>query len=238
MVEFKWIKISLFLIVRLQFRTAVTGQDDYITVRDGDDVTLPCKNVIEGQDKCDRTTWMYSQGQGSPEVELITLGNINNNVNDKSHRLSVTADCSLVITNVTFNDVGRYVCKQFDTSGQQQGPDSVVYPSVVTIDEQKDADDKVTLTCSMMTYGECLGSVMWQFEGNSDDFRDVGGFGVPCRSHVKFTASSPEEPQCCSSPSWRHFSPQVNKLWSSSQIVSNPAGDVRIQPYHLKLVSQ
>ena len=114
------------------FSAAVTGQDDYIIVRDGNDVTLPCKNVIEGQDKCDRTTWMYSQRHWSPEVELITLGNINNNVNDKSDRLSVTADCSLVITNVTFNDVGRYVCKQFDTSGQQQGPDSVVYPSVVT----------------------------------------------------------------------------------------------------------
>ena len=112
------------------FSAAVTGQDDYIIVRDGDDITLPCKNVIEGQDKCDSTTWMYSRGEGSPEVELITLGNIN--VNDKSDRLSVTADCTLVITSVTFNDVGRYVCNQFDTSGQQRGPDSVVYPSVVT----------------------------------------------------------------------------------------------------------
>ena len=156
MVEFKWIKISLFLIVLLQFRgkdtnntylqlfphessffmflsvvfsAAVTGQDDYIIVRDGNDATLSCKNVIEGQDKCDSTTWMYSQREGSPEVELITLGNIN--VNDKSDRLSVTADCSLVITNVTFRDAGRYICKHFDTSGQR-GPDSVVYPSVVT----------------------------------------------------------------------------------------------------------
>ena len=118
---------SFFMFLSVIFSAAVTGQDDYIIVRHGDDITLSCKNVIEGQDKCDSTTWMYSQREGSPEVELITLGNINNNV-----RLSVTANCSLVITNVTFNDVGRYVCRQFDTSGQQRGPDSVVYPSVVT----------------------------------------------------------------------------------------------------------
>ncbi|XP_062294740.1 uncharacterized protein LOC133999540 [Scomber scombrus] len=193
MVEFKWIKISLFLIVLLQFRAAVTGQDSYIIVRDGGDATLPCKNVIQGQDQCDSTTWMYSQSEGSPEVALIELGNISNNAKDKSDRLSVTADCSLVIKNVKGIDFGRYSCRQFDTSGQQQGPGAGVHLSVVTINERKDADDKVTLTCSIGTYEQYRGSVFWQFEGNRDDFPGMGMFGVVSRATATFTASTPAQ---------------------------------------------
>ncbi|XP_062292876.1 uncharacterized protein LOC133997320 isoform X2 [Scomber scombrus] len=186
MVEFKWIKISLFLIVLLQFR-AVTGQDSYIIVRDGDSVTLPCKNVIKGQDKCNSTTWLYSRLESSPVVELINLGNITNDAKTKSDRLSVTADCSLVIKKVTVDDVGRYTCRQYDRSGKQQGPDARVHLSIINIYEQKDADDTMTLTCSVLNYGQCKHTVEWLYEGITDKLKETKG---SCSATVTFKTSS------------------------------------------------
>ncbi|XP_067428011.1 uncharacterized protein [Thunnus thynnus] len=181
--EFRWIKISLFLILVLQFR-AVTGQDSYITVRDGDEVTLSCKNVINDQDKCDGTTWMYGRKENSTVVELIKLGQIGRYSRD---RLSVTVDCSLVIKKVTLDDFGRYSCRQFDRSGQQQGQDAKVYLSVININEQRD-DDKVTLTCSVLKYEYCQDTVEWLYDGNSDDFTNLGKSS--CGAAVTFTASN------------------------------------------------
>ncbi|XP_044185640.1 uncharacterized protein LOC122965559 [Thunnus albacares] len=181
--EFRWIKISLFLILVLQFR-AVTGQDSYITVRDGDEVTLPCKNVINDQDKCDGTTWMYGRKENSTVVELIRLGQIGRYSRD---RLSVTADCSLVIKKVTLDDFGRYSCRQYDRSGQPQGQDAIVYLSVININEQRD-DDKVTLTCSVLKYEYCQDTVEWLYDGNREDFTNLGKSS--CGAAVTFTASN------------------------------------------------
>lgn len=80
---------------------------------------------MKGQDKCDSTTWIINRHEGDTAVELVNLGKM------KSDRLRVTESCSLVITNVTVGDAGRYNCKQFNKSGKQQGPDSVIYLSVV-----------------------------------------------------------------------------------------------------------
>uniref|UniRef100_A0A3Q0RLY0 Immunoglobulin V-set domain-containing protein n=1 Tax=Amphilophus citrinellus TaxID=61819 RepID=A0A3Q0RLY0_AMPCI len=46
-----------------------------------------------------------------PFSELVTLGQIKETA--KSDRLSVTADCSLIIKKVTDEDVGSYTCRQF-----------------------------------------------------------------------------------------------------------------------------
>ena len=82
------------------------------------------------QNNCDSINWLFvSRNTGS--VELIKLEQIGENAKAKSGRLSLTADCSLVIKNVTVEDAGRYTCRQFDRSGQQQGLDSPVYLSVV-----------------------------------------------------------------------------------------------------------
>ena len=86
---------------------------------------------MTNQDKCDSTTWVFSHSRNTAAVGLIELGQIGENVKAQSDRLSVTADCSLVIKKVTVGDVGRYSCRQFDRSGQQQGPDAKVYLSVI-----------------------------------------------------------------------------------------------------------
>ncbi|KAG8011482.1 hypothetical protein GBF38_006296 [Nibea albiflora] len=51
MVQFRWIKVSLSVMLLLQFTAAVTGQNQAFTVRVGDDVTLPCGNVMKGGNK-------------------------------------------------------------------------------------------------------------------------------------------------------------------------------------------
>ncbi|XP_059211954.1 uncharacterized protein LOC131990822 isoform X2 [Centropristis striata] len=143
MVELRW--ITFF--VMLQF-AAVSGKSTtYVTVtaRDGDEVTLPCNNVIKNQHKCDQTSWLYSQNTGKATEELISLGQIGKSeiAEAKSNRLSVTADCSLVIKNVTRQDAGLYSCRQFNRAGKLQGGDALVDLSVVRNSKDETEGDNI-----------------------------------------------------------------------------------------------
>lgn len=75
----------------------------------GDDVTLPCLNGVNKKNNCDGTTWTFTSGN-TQTAELITLGQIGENPKTKSDRLSVTETCSLVIKNLTVEEVGQYSC--------------------------------------------------------------------------------------------------------------------------------
>ncbi|XP_073348529.1 uncharacterized protein [Pagrus major] len=168
MVEFRWIKMSLFLMLVLHFKAAVTGQPvSSVTVRVKDNATLPCNNVMDGQNNCDSTTWLFSGSSSTSVVVLVDLGRIDENAKAKSDRLSVTENCSLVIKNVTVEDVGRYDCQQYK-SHIHQVPDSVVYLSAVSMTEHRDTD-VVTLSCSVSTYGRCKHTVKWLYEGKEVD---------------------------------------------------------------------
>ena len=92
---------------------------------------MSCKNVMTDQDKFNRTTWIFSRSRNTL-IELIKLGQIGENAKAESDRLSVTADCSLVIKTITVEDAGRYVCRQNDRSGRQQGQGSLVFLFVVS----------------------------------------------------------------------------------------------------------
>ncbi|XP_075315905.1 uncharacterized protein LOC142375644 [Odontesthes bonariensis] len=134
MVTFRWIKMSLFLILMLQFTAAAVGQSLHkLTVRVGDDVSLPCYSVTRPQQNCESSTWMFSYKMGA--VTLFEHGQIHREAAAKSDRLSVTANCSLVIKKVTDEDDGRYTCRQF-ISGEQ-GPDSEVDLSVINSKDEK-----------------------------------------------------------------------------------------------------
>ncbi|XP_078030143.1 uncharacterized protein LOC144466549 isoform X2 [Epinephelus lanceolatus] len=178
---FRWTQMSSFLM--LLHLTAINGQYSAFIVRDGDDVTLPCENVTHNQNECENTNWLFSGAGNTPSVELVNLGRIVENA--KSERLSVTADCSLVIKKVTHEDVGRYSCRQF-RSGRQHGEDAQVYLSVVTMEEDKD-NDNVTLSCSVSTYGWCTQRMNWLF--NSNDIRDVKTSQSYCASSLTFMNS-------------------------------------------------
>ncbi|XP_078131517.1 uncharacterized protein LOC144533825 [Sander vitreus] len=143
MEEFKWIKMSLFLIPLLHFTAAAENHLFSFPVRAGHDVTLPCEYVIDGQRTCDSTTWLFSDSGNT--VTLFELGQIKEEARVKSDRLSVAENCSLVIKKVTEEDAGRYTCRQFYKSGQQRGPDTTVDLSVTS------GDTKPTTTIAITT---------------------------------------------------------------------------------------
>ncbi|XP_044026064.1 uncharacterized protein LOC122863553 [Siniperca chuatsi] len=184
MAEFKW--ISLFLIAALQFTAAAERLS--FTVRVGDEVTLPCENVTDGQRKCDSTTWLFvGSGYTAAAVQLVRLGQIGENAKAKSDRLSVTANCSLVIKKTTVEDVGYYTCRQF-RSGQHQ--DVRVRLFLINMTEHKDPD-KVTLTCSVLTSGQCGHTVKWLYEDKdvAEGNKDMETSQTDCYASVSFLDS-------------------------------------------------
>ncbi|XP_056261462.1 uncharacterized protein LOC130187677 isoform X2 [Seriola aureovittata] len=162
------IKMSLFLILGLQI-TEVTGQySSSVFVRDGDDVTMSCEYVFDGQDECDSTYWILS---GSRITHLVKQGKIVKDADPKSDRLSLTQNCSLVLKKVTAGDTDHYNCRQ-SRSGQYD-LNTLVYLSVVTMTEQKDGDE-VKFTCSVSPHVYFTHTVKWLHErqkvdeGNTD----------------------------------------------------------------------
>ncbi|XP_042247139.1 uncharacterized protein LOC121882763 [Thunnus maccoyii] len=179
MAEFRWIKMFLFLILELQI-TAVTGQYSSVIVRDGDDATLPCESVTANQGKCDNINWLFSSS-GNP-VDLVKRGQIHENTKVKSDRLSVTANCSLVIKKVTQEDDGIYYCQQHISRQDFQ-----VLLSVISMNKHEDSD-YVSLSCLVRTHYQCVHTVRWLNEGHDVD-EDVTISRDGCYGAVRFPAS-------------------------------------------------
>ncbi|XP_077949624.1 uncharacterized protein LOC120814399 isoform X12 [Gasterosteus aculeatus] len=163
MAEFRGIQTSLLLILMLQFTEAATEQR--LTVRDGDEVTLPCNSVTEDQNNCDSTVWLFTYSRSTQAVVLVRNGQIDE-AKAESDRLSVSQNCSLVMKKVTHGDVGRYVCREFRPGGQHK--DAEVHLSVVSMTEETNRD-KVTLRCSVWTYERCEHTVKWMNGGQHVD---------------------------------------------------------------------
>ncbi|CAI5684530.1 unnamed protein product [Oreochromis niloticus] len=118
MFDFIWIQMFSIMILMLQLTAAVTDHCD-VVVRVGDEVTLSCGNVTDDQDKCNATTWLFTSSRNKTAITLFEHGDIHKNAKTKSHRLSVTANCSLVIKKLTAEDVGQYNCRKFKSENKQ-----------------------------------------------------------------------------------------------------------------------
>ncbi|XP_014832406.1 PREDICTED: uncharacterized protein LOC106911623 isoform X2 [Poecilia mexicana] len=154
---------SLFLTLMLYLTATAAGQDQFLTVRVGDEVTLPCRNVICTRNQCDGITWMFSDKRSST---LFENGQISEAAAAKSDRLKVTSGCSLVMKNVSVEDVGLYTYRQF-VNGQQESDDVNIYLSVIHMVQQKHLD-KLILTCSVMEYIDCRHTVEWLNDGGEE----------------------------------------------------------------------
>ncbi|KAJ0039447.1 hypothetical protein NL108_013673 [Boleophthalmus pectinirostris] len=87
-------------------------------VEEGGSVTLPCKNLREGQKECDGTTWVFNSVEKPQEtIELIMKGKNGSRVPQTlSNRLRVTQKCDLQIHNVHPQEAGLFSCQQYDQS--------------------------------------------------------------------------------------------------------------------------
>ncbi|XP_026196667.1 uncharacterized protein LOC113149053 [Anabas testudineus] len=193
MAELQWIKTLLFLILMLQFPAKASGKYVYITVRDGDDVTLPCGNVRDDQDKCSNTDWLFDRPQYTRAVVLVRHGHVDNREisRSKSDRLSVTENCSVVVEKVTVEDAGRYSCRLYNTSGHEQGEDAVVRLFVVIMTNHH--GDVDTVNCSVSAFNECRHTVKWFYEGKAvSDVKHMRSWQSDCSASVSFMNSSLE----------------------------------------------
>ncbi|XP_056309025.1 uncharacterized protein LOC130220806 [Danio aesculapii] len=90
------------------------GETDVFS-RSGETVHLLCRNTVQ-YCRPSETVWLYSSYRQretlTPTVELITLG-VTKKDTGKHERLNLGSDCSLIISRVTTEDAGRYICQQW-----------------------------------------------------------------------------------------------------------------------------
>ena len=101
----------------------------YLDHRAGEDVSLPCGNVINPD--CSSTGWKYNKNQYT-EREIVSHGKP---IGDAmiGRRLSLESNCSLTVRDVRPEDAGRYMCQQFTVrNGPRQGEVAHVFLVVLT----------------------------------------------------------------------------------------------------------
>ncbi|XP_037101465.1 uncharacterized protein LOC119118474 isoform X2 [Syngnathus acus] len=157
----KMIIRDLFLIFLLQFEVASCYSTE-IFAKAGDEVTLPCVRT-----SCAGLNWLYSRDQSSTSTE-VRDGRVLSS-SPRSQRLSLKADCSLLIKRVTAEDVGYFTCKQ----GGQYDFNFVLTVMTVKPSSPQDSDPMrdghVVLECSLACWpaNDCRcreGGLRWMNE--------------------------------------------------------------------------
>ncbi|XP_064882310.1 uncharacterized protein LOC115118581 isoform X3 [Oncorhynchus nerka] len=119
------------LVTVLYLLTGVSGETLSMFSRVGDNVSLPCNNVVYPD--CSSTTWIYNRALSTRTIQEVTLGKIKVVQTERAERLSLGSYCSLHVSDVRAEDVGLYICRQFLTdTGPQHGGDAPVHLSVLT----------------------------------------------------------------------------------------------------------
>ncbi|XP_031656675.1 uncharacterized protein LOC109879219 isoform X1 [Oncorhynchus kisutch] len=176
------------LVTVLYLLTGVCGETLSMFSRVGDNVSLPCNNVV--YPNCSSTTWIYTVNRTA--IELVGLGKVKKQqqLNNIADRLSVASNCSLHVSDVRAEDVGLYTCQQFlAKTGPKHGGDAPVHLFVLTLFSTTPVTDlkpnvNMTLRCSLLTckqHGTCRSrfSLSWDpktgtnAQDTQDSSRDI-----------------------------------------------------------------
>nr|XP_046155334.1 uncharacterized protein LOC123995707 isoform X2 [Oncorhynchus gorbuscha] len=150
------------LVTVLYLLTGVSGETLSMFSRMGDDVSLPCNNVVHPD--CSSTTWIYNRAGSTGTIQEVTSGKIKVDETERADRLSLGSDCYLNVSDVRAEDAGLYTCRQYLTeNGPQHEGEAKVDLSVLTISSTTAVTDlkpnvKITLRCSLLTdtqHGTC-----------------------------------------------------------------------------------
>ncbi|XP_042589648.1 uncharacterized protein LOC109048074 isoform X2 [Cyprinus carpio] len=137
----------LGLIFLSSLLTGISGVNEtHVFISSGENVRLPCNNALHD---CNSTTWLYNRFRDSATVELICLG-IKKKDTERHERLSLGSDCSLNIRNISTEDYGSYICRQYVNG--EQGPDARVFLHVLHVSSSQteiSAGLSVTLFCQL-----------------------------------------------------------------------------------------
>ncbi|XP_064879365.1 uncharacterized protein LOC115136522 [Oncorhynchus nerka] len=101
---------------RLRLLRSVNGGSHSLYSSVGDDVSLPCTNVVHPD--CSSTVWLFSRTESHSATEKVFQGKIQNEGNEGSESPGVGSDCSLRVRNIGTEDTGVYVCRQYPTDGR------------------------------------------------------------------------------------------------------------------------
>ncbi|XP_041831522.1 uncharacterized protein LOC121633497 isoform X2 [Melanotaenia boesemani] len=142
--------LEFVLILLLHAEAGVSGGIIDLYNKPGDEVVLPCNSDVPSY-PCSIVSWLYNRDQERSAAQEVKNGNVNKN-SARAARLSVNSNCSLIINNITDEDVGFYICRL----GETDSFDAPVYLNILTVSPSPpDADlqkDEVTLTCSLWRY--------------------------------------------------------------------------------------
>uniref|UniRef100_A0A3B3TUY6 Uncharacterized LOC106963171 n=1 Tax=Poecilia latipinna TaxID=48699 RepID=A0A3B3TUY6_9TELE len=126
----------------------------FVYSRIGDVALLPCTKFTSAG--CSSITWTFFRGGRVRYTEEVTGGRVNLD-SDKSNRTAVASNCSLVLSDLTMEDAGSYVCLE----NKEAVTD--VYLSLLSVSLGSPITDlrpggNLFLTCILFTYydaGSC-----------------------------------------------------------------------------------
>ncbi|XP_073799863.1 uncharacterized protein [Danio rerio] len=142
----------LFLL--LIFWTLSTGvigaKDIHVFSSSGETARLRCINVDL---QCKRLTWTYQTG--TTTFTLTKLG-VNVESTEKHERLNLSSDCSLIISRVTTEDAGYYMCLD-EAPKYEDVPHVYLHVLDVSVSSSSSSSDirpgpSLTLSCQLFSY--------------------------------------------------------------------------------------
>ncbi|XP_041661849.1 uncharacterized protein LOC121521756 [Cheilinus undulatus] len=140
--------LEVIFVVGLLFEVSTCQKEIYSHFHQ--DVTLHCDSQYQPL-QCSRISWLYNRDSSETLGEAIK-GTVKK-TSRRANRLRLGTDCSLVIKNVSAEDVGLYMCRLDDTTTF----DVRMYLSLFKVspepaDFDPKRDDELSLECSLMRY--------------------------------------------------------------------------------------